>query len=142
MTDRRIYHPYWSWEDLGMWRNVRSAERQAFLDLALIMTGNAEAYGASMLNVLDAYPIACEHNLTDLGQNRRAWIGHAAVLLANQCPEDITRQAWGMLTQQQRDAANAVADEAIAEWEARHEAKNRGLYRQMALSGLSERVAG
>ena len=135
----RIYHPYWKWEDLGMWRNIKGTEHQTFLDLALKMTGDAKVYGASMLKVLDSFPLACEHNLTDLGQNRRAWIGHAAVFLANECPEHITREAWGMLSQQQQDEANAVADIAITEWEARHEEENRGLSRQMGLSGLSER---
>lgn len=133
---RRIYHPFWLWEDLGMWRNVKSDERQAFLEIALKMTGDAFVYGEFMLKVIEAFPIACEHNLTDLGQNRRAWIGHAAVFLANQCPEDIVREAWGLLTQHQRDDANAVADKAIATWEAKYEEKNRGLYQQMAFAGL------
>lgn len=70
-----------------------------------------------MLRVLPAWPISCEHNLTDLAQNRRAWIGHAACCLELACSEDVTREAWGHLTQGQRDAANAKASEAIATWE-------------------------
>lgn len=130
----RTYYPYWEWEDLGMWRNVRAAERDQFLTRAIAFTGDAAAYGAAMLQVLDAFPIACEQNLMDFGQNRQAWIGHAAVFLAFECPEDITREAWGHLTQQQRDEANAVADIAIARWE--YEKKNTGIHLQMDLPGI------
>jgi uncharacterized protein YjbJ (UPF0337 family) len=52
------------------------------------------------------------------------------------------REAWGMLTQDQRDAANAVADIAIAEWEARYEEKNQYVHQQMALPGIPGRFAG
>jgi hypothetical protein len=55
--------------------------------------------------------------LTDISQNRRAWIGHAACCMAIKCPEYITRSAWGYLTKEQQDLANAEADRAIAWWE-------------------------
>lgn len=137
----RIYHPFWLWEDLGMWRRVHGKERDEIRERAVTFTGDHLAYGAAMLQVLDAYPLACEHNLTDLAQNRQAWIGHAACHLAHNMPEDIVREAWGRLTDEQRDAANAQADIAILEWERRHEEEDRGLYQQLALPGLSRRVA-
>jgi hypothetical protein len=139
---RRVYHPYWIWEDIGMWRRVWGKERETFLGLAIDFTGDAERYGAAMLRVIDEFPIASEHNLTELAQNRQAWIGHAACYLALELPEDIVREAWGQLTQEQRDAANAVADIAIAKWEEQYEAKNQYLYQQMALPGIPGRFAG
>jgi hypothetical protein len=65
--------------------------------------------------------LSCEQNLTKLDTNRKAWIGHAAVALAIQCPEDIVRQAWGFLSDEQQKLANKKAQEAIEQWE-----KNRG----------------
>jgi hypothetical protein len=59
----------------------------------------------------------CFCYLTDTKQNRQAWIGHAACALAHGIPEDIVREAWSYLTQEQQDAANKKADEAIAHWE-------------------------
>ncbi len=138
----RVFHPYWTWEDLGMWRRVYGRERDSLLAQATEFTGDAQRYGRAMLQVIDQYPIATDHNMTDLAQNRQAWVGHAACYLAFNCPEDIVREAWGMLTQKQRDEANSVADVAIAEWEARYEEKNSHLYRQMALPGIPGRFAG
>jgi hypothetical protein len=69
--------------------------------------------------VADEWPASCEHNLTKPG-DKRAWIGHAAVAMAIKCPEDIVREAWGDLTDEQRERANAKASEAIAYWKSKH----------------------
>ena len=85
--------------------------------MAIEFTGDAELYGSYMLRVTQEWPNSCEHNLTDRSQNRRAWIGHAAVALAIQCPEDIVRSAWSRLSEKQQIDANAQADAAIRSWE-------------------------
>lgn len=106
-----------------MWGSVK--DRDAFLIKAIEFTGDAELYGHWMLMVIDEWPYSCEHNLTDLSQNRRAWIGHAAVAMAIQCPEDIVRSAWGKLSRLQQAKANAKADEAIRRWECQREASEK-----------------
>jgi hypothetical protein len=115
----RIFHRYEKWEDYkaGMWRTVDKISAERFLREAIAFTGNAEVYGEWMMRVIVLWPLACEHNLTDDTQNRKAWIGHAACQLAIECPEYITRSAWGYLNKNQQDEANAMADLAIARWE-------------------------
>ena len=132
----RVWHSFWTWEDVGMWREVSASEYERMLPLAVTFTGNAVEYGAAMMKVLEQFPIACEHNLTEPSMNRQAWIGHAAAYLEHELPEWITREAWGALTQQQRDEANAMADRAINEWQSRYAAKNRKLHPQMDLTGI------
>lgn len=119
---RRIYHPYTTWEDFkaGMWRKCDKADEERILPSAVAFTGDHLRYGSFMLQVALGWPFACEHNLTDVAMNRRAWIGHAACCLAIGAPEYLTRRAWWMLTQEQRDAADAQADSAIREWTWRH----------------------
>lgn len=116
---KQIYHHYSKWEDYnaGMWRKCSKLDEGKYLDDAIRFTGNAELYGEWMLKVIDQWPVACEHNLSDVDQNRKAWIGHAATCLAIGCPESITRMAWGYLSKEQQDSANAVADIAIRKWE-------------------------
>ena len=123
---KRIWHHYLTWEDYrhGMWRVAPKEERAALLPKAIKFTGNTELYGSYMLKVLSQWPIACEHNLSDRHQNRKAWLGHAACCLALGCPEDITRDAWGYLSQQQQDEANIKAQQAIDLWVEAYEAKN------------------
>jgi hypothetical protein len=120
-----------------MWRDVSKKEQQEMLPLAVKFTGDASIYGAAMMMVLDEYPIACEQNLSAQSVNKQAWIGHAAAYLAHELPEYVTREAWGQLTQEQRDQANAMADKAIYEWEQRIAEKDRRLCSQMGIEWVS-----
>jgi hypothetical protein len=115
--DWEIWHPYTTWEEMqfNMWGNVK--DRAQWLQKAIDFTGDHELYGSWMLKVIDIWPMSCEQNLTKLDTNRKAWIGHAAVALAIQCPEDIVRQAWGFLSDEQQRLANQKAQEAINKWE-------------------------
>lgn len=110
-----VWHPWHELEEASsrMWGSV--SNRKTWLEIAVSFTGNASLYGEWMLKVLDAWPKSCAHNLTKPG-DKRAWIGHAAVALAIGCPEDIVREAWGHLTQEQQDAANEKAAQAINAW--------------------------
>jgi hypothetical protein len=100
-----------------MWGAVEN--RAAWLQKAIEFTGNADLYGVWMLRVVDEWTVSCEHNLSKSG-DKRAWIGHAAVAMAIQCPEDIVRQAWAFLTEEQQTAANQKATEAIQAWKEKH----------------------
>jgi len=120
MSIKRIYHPYDVWEETysNMWGNVKNKE--AYLQVAIEFTGNAKLYGEHMKRVQREWKKSCEHNLSNTTQNRKAWIGHAACALAFGCPENIVREAWAHLSEQQQFDANEVADIAIAQWEKRH----------------------
>lgn len=122
---RRIFHHYELWEDYknGMWDIVSSNVKKQSLQKAIDFTGNHKLYGSFMLKVLETWPIACEHNLSDTNQNRQAWIGHAACSLAINITEDVTREAWSHLTPTQQDLSNNEADIAISQWETKMKAK-------------------
>lgn len=115
---KQVYHRYEKWEDFldGMWRIVPADQERSLLKAAIEFTGNAELYGSYMQKVIDQWPVACEHNLSNSSMNRLAWVGHAATSLAIKCPEYITRQAWSHLNQQQRDEANEKASLAVDMW--------------------------
>lgn len=120
MKLKRIWLSIDTWEEIGfnMWGEV--ANRRLFLQRAEIFTGNHRLYGRYMQRVTTEWPNSCINALTDYNLNRKAWIGHAACALALRCPEDITRQAWGLLTDEQRTLANRQADRAIRAWEMRY----------------------
>lgn len=102
-----------------MWRKIEKHEEEEYLKIAVEFTGNHVLYGEAMLNVVNDWKYSCENFLTNKGINRRAWIGHAACSLAKNLPEYIVRQAWGMLTEQQRYLANLAADRAISVFESK-----------------------
>ena len=114
---KQVWHPYWRWEEVkyNMWGSVE--DREKYLKKAVDFTGDSKLYGKYMRKVTKLWKYSCEHNLSNVTQNRQAWIGHAAVALALQCPEDIVREAWWKLTDKQRELANKEADRAINSWE-------------------------
>lgn len=125
MKLKRVWVPIELWEELqwNMWGEV--SNRQRYLQRAVIFTGNHRLYGRYMNRVTREWPNSCLNALTDQSLNRRAWIGHAACALALCCPEDVTRQAWGLLTHEQRILANREADRAIQSWEMRYQQSQR-----------------
>lgn len=122
-SKERVWHPFTVWECFqnGMWDFTPTKESKKLLRQAIEFTGNADLYGSWMMKVIVAWPRSCEHHLIDPSTNRRAYVGYAATCLAIKCPEDITRRAWGFLSQQQQDEANHKADLAIAAWERAYE---------------------
>lgn len=127
----RVYHPWDEWEEVkfNMWGTVDN--RKKWVKAATEFTSDHKKYGRFMLRVIREWPKSCENALTDMSLNRRAWIGHAACALAMECPEDIVREAWGNLTDEQRELANREASRAIAEWEQCY-IKGRGISEDMA----------
>lgn len=99
----------------NMWGTVEDRDRA--LDTAIEVTGQHEIYGAWMGRVIRDWPISSENALTDDSINRKAWLGHAAMAYGFQIPENIVRQAWGMLSDEQRRLANAQAAHWIEVWE-------------------------
>ena len=117
MKLKRVYHPYWDWEeiDFNMWGDVSC--RKKAIAKAINFTSDHRCYGRFMMRVISEWPISCENALTDSNLNRKAWVGHAACALALALPEHIVRAAWGDLTDEQRVLANREAERAIATWE-------------------------
>jgi len=113
--DHETWLPYWEWEECtrNMWGSV--SHRKTWVSMAAEFTGNAELYGEWMRKVVERWPNSCAHNLSKSG-DKHPWIGHAAVALAIACPEDIVREAWAMLNDEQQRLANIKASEAIDYW--------------------------
>lgn len=113
-----------------MWSDVE--DRKGMLQKAIDFTGDHALYGSYMMRVIHEWPISCENALTDPLLNKKAWVGHAACAMAIGCPEDITRQAWGLLNDEQRFLANKEADRAIREWWYDYQ-KDRSVHQEMGI---------
>jgi hypothetical protein len=134
MTDMKlpqVYHPVQQWEEIAhnMWGRVD--DRAGYTRRAIDFTGDHKLYGSFMRRVCLEWPISTENAFTDPYLNHRAWVGHAACALAFNCPEDVVRQAWRFLSDEQKLLANKEASRAIADWRRAYIA-NRSLRRDVA----------
>lgn len=127
----QVWHPVELWEEIehNMWGTVDN--RNAWVQRAIQFTGNHEQYGHYMRRVCQEWPISTENAFTDPYLNHRAWLGHAACALAFNCPEDVVREAWKYLSDEQKLLANQEASRAIADWR-RTYVKDRCLRRSVA----------
>lgn len=106
--------PYWDWEDYvaGLYKMEWGRDRTTAHAIAIL--GNADDLREGMNKAVQQWPRAASHHLTDGGQNQRAWLGWAACGILDNIPAHVTRAAWWMLSEDERKAANDVADEVIA----------------------------
>jgi hypothetical protein len=99
-----------------MWKQIPIEKRDDAIQSSKNLMLNIPQFTNAMKNVVDNWPFSCEANLTASVMNHQAWLGHAGCAFNHDAPEDLTRLAWAMLTEQQQDLANLAADEAKQYW--------------------------
>lgn len=111
------FRPYTEWEDFkaGMYRDALAADREPLEKAAVALLSDQHRLVSAMRSVTTEWRLAAEANLHE-PPNNRAWLGQAACCYAAGVPEELTRAAWGRLTDSQRIAANRVADQVIDDW--------------------------
>jgi hypothetical protein len=122
---KRIYHPYWDWEDYkaGLYVIVNTYDEEQTEQLAkdaANLLSNSELFRNVALSVITQWCKSAEVNLSNPSRNRQAWIGQASCCYALKIPEFITKFGWRLMTIEQQNEANRVADEVIRVWEVRH----------------------
>lgn len=118
----RVFHPYTKWEDhhFGMYQNFAFMDEPSLIKDCELTLRCAPWLEEGMKFVSHNWKYAAEHNLTNTSRNRRAWLGQAACCFYHGAPEYLVKQAWWNLSDEQRNQANAVADEVIQDWESKY----------------------
>ncbi|MES2428287.1 MAG: hypothetical protein V4560_15005 [Bacteroidota bacterium] len=113
---------YIEWEDWinGMWRKISPDQEDQLLKLAVNFTGNYIAYRSAMQEVVLKWPKTMINSLSNPSVNKRAFIGHCAVSYRHGIPEYITRKAWFMLTEKQRNLADNEAQKVYNKWKIKY----------------------
>lgn len=124
---KRIYHHYNLWEDYhaGMYGEDKRGRKKRVEKAAYIL-GTPEICKQAMEKVISEWRIATEYNLSNAEINRKAWLGQAACSCYANIHEDETREAWGLMTEQQRIKANQIAASIIKKWLREREDKESG----------------
>lgn len=127
---KQVWRKVSEWEEVShnMWGE--SLDPKGDLEKAIAFTGDYKLYGSYMKRVCEEWPVSCENALTDPHLNQKAWLGHAAVAMALGIPEDITRKAWGFLTDEQKYLANKEAEREVTLWKERY-IKSQCVHRTM-----------
>jgi len=115
----RIYHRYEYWECYknGFFKNISGAEKNILSEKVLELFNNSEKTEMYMRRVINEWVYSCEHNLTNLGLNRVAWLGQSACCIYAKIPYSITMQNWRFVDEDKKAIACQIAEKLIKGYE-------------------------
>jgi len=121
----RIFHHYELWEDYhnGMYKADIENREDNILKASELLK-NTDLLFETMSKVTKDWKHASEVNMSNTSCNRQAWLGQAACNYLHDASESETRQAWWLLTEEERIEANQIADMIIDRWEKKHETRD------------------
>jgi hypothetical protein len=122
MQMKQIYIHYLRWEDFnnGMYNSAKLGNHIELIEQARMLLSNFNDFYSTMELMINEWPICTDVNLTNLGQNRKAWLGAAACNFKYRIPETLTRIAWNSLTKNEQEKANLAAKKIIKNYEKKH----------------------
>lgn len=118
---KQVFYHYTLREDFqnGMYNENKDGRAQRVQQAAQILSDIDLLY-VCMKRVTMEWKIATEMELTNPNVNHQAFLGQSACNIYAGIKEDETREAWGLLTDDQRRKANKVADRVDTEWSAQY----------------------
>lgn len=128
MRIKRIYHHFSKCEEFKsiMWQSSLGIDKEEKINQCTCFMSDTDLFSAAMKLVIIEWPKSCEANFTNSGINQVAWLGQAAAAIAIECPEDVTKDAWGRLEDEKKMLANNAAKSHIKKWKDDYLEKNYG----------------
>lgn len=117
---KQIYHHYSLWEDVKngiLEEKYNEYETEDLTLKAKALLCSKEDFAEIATKVIKNWKYASEQHLSNISRNRRAWLGQASCCYKWGVPEYITKYAWRMMTKEEQDNANYIADLIITAWE-------------------------
>ena len=113
----QIYHPYTMWEGFraGMYEPKKEGRTHRVHEAASLLR-DPKRLRVFMEKAAFGWVNEAEQVLSDTSISHRAWLGQSACCIGVGAREDETREAWGLISTAERDAANKVAAAVDSEW--------------------------
>ena len=111
-----VYYHYTEWEDYqnGMYEEVKEGRAERVQEARHLLSDPDKLY-IYMRRVSLEWKHACEQTFTQ-NFNHQAFLGQCACNIYKGIKEDETREAWGLLSNDERYKANKIADKVHEEW--------------------------
>jgi ParB-like chromosome segregation protein Spo0J len=116
--DGRLFHTYEKWEchKAGFYATTKDGMTKADCDEAMRdLLADLPKFKKALAGVVSEWKHSCEHYLTNAAMNRIAWLGQAATCYSLGIPA-VYRGGFYLLTQEQQEAANKAALQALNKW--------------------------
>lgn len=119
----RIYHPYDKWECYrhNFFGGMMNYVKDDSLTMYASLLKDLKKFEHALSIIIRDWPMSCEHNLTNEGLNRIAWLGQASCALVYQVPAEVSRGGYNLLTPEEQQAADAMAKKYLDIWLEKYE---------------------
>lgn len=78
-------------------------------------------FETALQTIIRDWKHSCEHNLSNEGMNRIAWLGQASCALVYQVPNSVSMGGYNLLTLEEQKSADAMAQKYLDLWLERYE---------------------
>lgn len=96
-------------------------EKDDTLALYASLLKDLPAFESALQEITTNWTYSCEHNLTNEGMNRIAWLGQASCALIFNVPSSVCMGGYNLLTPDEQKAADAMAEKYLNIWLEAHE---------------------
>jgi len=131
---KKKWHSWDKWECIGMYTGTTDLAPDEAKQAYANFLKDSSRFETGLKRVLAEWPVSCEHFLTK-EMNRVAWLGQASMSITTGIPRQY-RAGFMLLTNDERSAANALAQQYLTIWEANYEAENHKVREAMAETWL------
>lgn len=114
----RIYHPWDKWEDYkhNFYGGVKEYTKDNSLETYAALLKDLSKFETALQTIINEWPFACEHNLTNEAMNRIAYLGQASCALLYNVPHNVSMGGYNLLTPNEQKAADAMAEKYLNIW--------------------------
>jgi G3E family GTPase len=95
-------------------------DKEKMIESCIDLLSNPEEFYSVCINLCKDWKNSTDVNLSNVMQNRKAWLGAAACCYKYNIPEFITRLAWSKIDCKNQYRANNVANKIIKEYERKY----------------------
>ena len=136
----RIFHTYDKWEchKAGFYKSKKEGwtAEQCHNEYKKVLT-NLELFEEVLKKVITEWVHSCEHYLTNKAMNRIAWLGQACVCYYSGVPSSYSG-AWFELSEEEQEAANALALKYLNIWLDNHNMSKLALEQAISINRQTE----
>ena len=114
---KRIFHSYEKWEDfkVGFYGGV-DYKNDNTLELYASLLKDLPSFEGALQYIITNWKYSCEHNLSNEGMNRVAYLGQASCALLYNVPNSVSMGGYNLLNKEEQIAADAMAQKYLNKW--------------------------
>lgn len=114
----RVFHTFDKWECVkaGFYATSKDGMSKEQCEAAYVdLLTDPMLFASVARKMIEAWPMSCEHYLTNTAMNRIAWIGQASVCFYSGVPSKFSG-GWSQLTKKEQHQANQIAMNVLNGW--------------------------